>query len=105
MDDGLAAATAELRSPASRRLWPPTRTIPQECPPVCNGPNRRMNETSHERNSRTDKGAVAVLVALFMELVRSRPVDRLAALAGMMFLVVMFGLTMTDVLWRLLVRN
>jgi cytochrome c oxidase subunit 4 len=46
-----------------------------------------------------------LVVALFMELVRSRPVDRLAALAGMMFLVVMFGLTMTDVLWRLLVRN
>ena len=42
-----------------------------------------------------------LVVALFMELARSRAVDRLAAVAGMFFLVVMFALTLADVLWRL----
>lgn len=47
--------------------------------------------------------AKASLVALlFMELARAMPIVRLAALAGLLFLLVFFGLTMTDVITRAL---
>jgi len=45
-----------------------------------------------------------LVVMLFMELARSRAIDRLAAVAGLVFLTVMFALTMSDVLWRLATR-
>jgi cytochrome c oxidase subunit 4 len=38
----------------------------------------------------------------FMELARSRPLIRLTAMAGLVFVTVLFGLTATDVLARLL---
>ncbi len=44
----------------------------------------------------------AVLVAFaFMELARSRPLIRLTAMAGLVFLTVLFAITATDVLARL----
>lgn len=42
----------------------------------------------------------SLVVLLYMELARSRVVDRLAAVGGLLFLIVMFTITMTDVLWR-----
>lgn len=42
-----------------------------------------------------------LVVMLFMELVRSRPLIRLAAAAGLVFLTVLFALTLADVLSRL----
>jgi cytochrome c oxidase subunit 4 len=42
-----------------------------------------------------------LVVMLFMELARSRPLIRLAAAAGLVFLTVLFALTLADVLSRL----
>jgi cytochrome c oxidase subunit 4 len=42
-----------------------------------------------------------LVVTLFMELARSRPLVRLAAAAGVVFLSVLFALTLADVLPRL----
>jgi caa(3)-type oxidase, subunit IV len=42
-----------------------------------------------------------LVVMLFMELARSRPVIRLAAMSGLVFLTVLFALTLADVLSRL----
>ena len=42
-----------------------------------------------------------LVVLLFMELARSKPLIRLAAVAGVMFLVALFALTLADVLSRL----
>jgi cytochrome c oxidase subunit 4 len=42
----------------------------------------------------------ALVVLLFMELATSRPLIRLAALAGAVFLIAMFALTLADVLSR-----
>jgi cytochrome c oxidase subunit 4 len=41
-----------------------------------------------------------LVVALFMELVKSKPLVRLAALSGLVFVLVMFALTLADVLSR-----
>ena len=42
-----------------------------------------------------------LVILLFMELATSKPLIRLAALAGVVFLVAMFALTLADVLSRL----
>jgi cytochrome c oxidase subunit IV len=42
-----------------------------------------------------------LVVMLFMELARSRPLIRLAAAAGLVFLTVLFALTLADVFSRL----
>lgn len=42
-----------------------------------------------------------LVVALFMELASSQPLVRLAALAGIVFLFVLFGLTFADLLPRM----
>lgn len=42
-----------------------------------------------------------LIVMLFMELASSRPVIRLAAMSGLVFLTVLFALTLADVLSRL----
>lgn len=42
-----------------------------------------------------------LVITLFMELVKSRPLVRLTALAGVVFLTAMFALTLADVLTRM----
>ena len=42
-----------------------------------------------------------LVVMLFMELASSKPLIRLAAAAGLVFLIVLFALTLADVLSRL----
>jgi cytochrome c oxidase subunit 4 len=42
-----------------------------------------------------------LVVLLFMELIKSRPLLRLTALSGLVFLIALFGLTLADVLARL----
>jgi cytochrome c oxidase subunit 4 len=42
-----------------------------------------------------------LVILLFMELARSKPLIRLAALSGVVFLAVIFALTLADVLARL----
>jgi cytochrome c oxidase subunit 4 len=41
------------------------------------------------------------VILLFMELTKARPLIRLAAMAGIVFLAVLFALTLADVLSRL----
>ncbi len=43
----------------------------------------------------------SLVILLFMELAKSRPLIRLAALAGVVFLAALFALTLADVLSRL----
>ena len=42
----------------------------------------------------------SLVVLLFMEVVVSRPLIRIAAVTGLIFLISLFGLTLTDVLTR-----
>ena len=42
----------------------------------------------------------ALVVVLFMELAKSRPLIRLAAMSGLIFVAVLFALTLADVLSR-----